>query len=104
MTMTGTRGSTPVSPRDTTGRIHRQLLQAKTAKDKAVKDQEAGLTYERGKRDGSAEGFDKGFDKGFDAGHDAGWSGLAKALADLYDTEDIEAVAEFLDEVNAGLS
>lgn len=100
MTMTGTRGSTPVSPRDTTGKIHRQQLQAKAAKDKAAKELEAGLTYEQGKLDGSAEGYDKGFD----AGHTAGWSGLAKALADLYEAEGIEAVAEYLDEVKAGLS
>jgi flagellar biosynthesis/type III secretory pathway protein FliH len=98
--MTGTRGSTSVSPRDTTGKIHRQQLQAKAAKEKAAKELEAGLTYEQGKRDGLVEGYDKGFD----AGHDAGWSGLAKALADLYAAEGIEAVTEFLDEVNAGLS
>jgi flagellar biosynthesis/type III secretory pathway protein FliH len=98
--MTGTRGSTSVSPRDTTGKIHRQQLQAKAAKEKAAKELEAGLTYKQGKRDGLVEGYDKGFD----AGHDAGWSGLAKALADLYAAEGIEAVTEFLGEVNAGLS
>jgi hypothetical protein len=77
-----------VSPRDVTGRTCAQQhaeLKAKqeleTVDINAVKHAE--------------------FQRGFEAGHRAGWTSLTSALHNLYKAEGIQAVQEFLDELDS---
>ena len=71
MASTGARGSRPVPPTDLTGKLHRQQVADKKARDEA-----AGISPDEIRRQALREGIDAGFD----AGYAAGWDALADFL------------------------
>ena len=83
---TGQRGSTPVSPRNRTGVIFQQQQKERAAKE-AAQDSQAELDA----------AYRLGSDDGFEHGQDA----FKTAIVNLYRSEGIEAIQEWLDEETA---